>query len=85
MIGVESVPGIAAYPDNYLAAIASPIGGVIALWAKPSTLFMSAVLGFTSGILLATIAFEMLPNALEHSSLDPTDHACRAQREVTLQ
>jgi zinc transporter, ZIP family len=52
-----------------LAAIASPIGGVIALWAKPSTLFMSGVLGFTSGILLATIAFEMLPNALEHSSL----------------
>jgi ZIP family zinc transporter len=42
---------------------------VIAPWAKPSTLFMSAVLGFTSGILLATIAFEMLPNALEHSSL----------------
>jgi zinc transporter, ZIP family len=52
-----------------LAAIASPIGGVIALWAKPSTLFMSGVLGFTSGILLATIAFEMLPNALKHSSL----------------
>lgn len=30
---------------------------------------MSGVLGFTSGILLATIAFEMLPSALEHSSL----------------
>ena len=30
---------------------------------------MSAVLGFTGGVLLATIAFEMLPGALEHSSL----------------
>ena len=30
---------------------------------------MSGILGFTSGVLVATIAFEMLPNALEYSSL----------------
>jgi ZIP family zinc transporter len=51
------------------AAIASPIGGFVALWSKPSTLFMSGALGFASGVLLATITFEMLPNALELSSL----------------
>lgn len=54
------------------AAIASPIGGLIALWSKPSTLFMSATLGFASGVLLATVTFEMLPNALELSSLPLT-------------
>lgn len=51
------------------AAVASPVGGLIALWHKPSTLFMSAALGFASGILLATIAFEMLPQALELGSM----------------
>lgn len=30
---------------------------------------MSGILGFTSGVLLATISFEMLPGALEHSSI----------------
>lgn len=54
------------------AAIASPIGGLIALWRKPTSLFMSVALGFASGVLLATIAFEMLPSALELSSLTLT-------------
>lgn len=54
-----------------VAAIASPIGGFVALWSKPSTLLMSGALGFASGVLLATITFEMLPNALELSSLLP--------------
>lgn len=53
----------------FSAAIASPIGGLIAIWSRPSTLFMSAALGFASGVLLATITFEMLPNALELASL----------------
>lgn len=53
----------------FAAAIASPIGGCVALWSTPSTLLMSGALGFASGVLLATIAFEMLPNALELSSL----------------
>jgi ZIP family zinc transporter len=63
--------------DNYLiilavaglAAIASPIGGLLALWHKPSTLFMSIVLGFAGGVLMGTISFEMMPQALELSSI----------------
>jgi ZIP family zinc transporter len=51
------------------AGIASLAGGLIALWHKPTTLFMSATLGFASGVLLATIGFEMLPQALELGSL----------------
>jgi ZIP family zinc transporter len=51
------------------AAVASPVGGLIALWQRPSTLFMSIVLGFASGVLLATISFEMLPQALDLASL----------------
>lgn len=51
------------------AGIASPVGGLIALWTKPSTLFMSGALGFAGGVLLGTIAFEMMPKALELGSL----------------
>jgi ZIP family zinc transporter len=51
------------------AAIASPLGGLIALWHKPTTLFMSVAVGFASGVLLGTIAFEMLPQSLELASL----------------
>jgi ZIP family zinc transporter len=54
------------------AAVASPLGGLIALWIKPTTLFMSGALGFASGVLLGTVTFEMLPNALELSSLPLT-------------
>ncbi|MGQ0560606.1 MAG: ZIP family metal transporter [Gemmatimonadota bacterium] len=51
------------------AAAASLAGGVVALWHKPTTLFMSAALGFASGSLLATIGFEMLPQARALGSL----------------
>jgi ZIP family zinc transporter len=51
------------------AAVASPLGGVIALWRKPTSFFMSLALGFASGVLLATISFEMLPQGLELSSM----------------
>lgn len=51
------------------AAVASPLGGLIAIWRKPTTLFTSLALGFASGILLGTIGFEMLPKALELASL----------------
>jgi ZIP family zinc transporter len=47
------------------AGIASPIGGAVAIWVKPGVRVMSATLGFAAGVLLATIAFEMLPGALE--------------------
>lgn len=52
-----------------VAAIASPLGGLIALWCRPTTLFMSLALGFASGVLFATISFEMLPRALTLSSV----------------
>jgi ZIP family zinc transporter len=52
-----------------VAAVASPIGGLFALWRAPTSLFMSIALGFASGVLLATISFEMVPKALELSSL----------------
>lgn len=51
------------------AAAASLVGGAIALLHRPTTLFMSLSLGFASGVLLATIGFEMLPQALELGSL----------------
>jgi ZIP family zinc transporter len=54
------------------AALASPVGGVISLWRRPTTLFMSLALGFASGVLLATISFEMIPQAVELSSLAMT-------------
>lgn len=43
--------------------------GAIALWRKPTTLFMSMALGFAGGVLLANIAFQMMWQALEMSSL----------------
>lgn len=48
-----------------VAAVASPVGGLIALWRRPTTLFMSTALGFASGVLLGTIGFEMLPRAIQ--------------------
>jgi zinc transporter, ZIP family len=55
-----------------LAAVASPIGGLLALWHKPSSLFMSLALGFAGGVLMGTISFEMIPQALSLSSLTLT-------------
>jgi ZIP family zinc transporter len=51
------------------AAIASPIGGLLALWRQPNPFFMSVAIGFAGGVLLATISFEMLPNAVELGSV----------------
>ncbi len=51
------------------AALASPVGGLIALWRTPTTLFMSIALGAASGVLLGTICFQMLPEALRLGSL----------------
>lgn len=65
------------------AALASLLGGVIALWRKPTTLFMSCVLGFAGGVLLATISFEMLGQALEKGSvpIPRSDAECSLGRE----
>jgi ZIP family zinc transporter len=51
------------------AAVASPLGGVAALFFRPTSLFTSVAVGFAGGVLLATIGSEMLPKALELGSL----------------
>jgi ZIP family zinc transporter len=51
------------------AAIASPVGGLLSLWREATTSFLSIAVGFAAGVLLATIAFEMLPKTLELGSL----------------
>jgi ZIP family zinc transporter len=51
------------------AGIASPLGGLVAIWRQPTTLLMSLALGFAGGTLLGTIAFKMVPEAVEMGSL----------------
>jgi ZIP family zinc transporter len=59
-------------PDDFVvvivssgaAAVASVVGGLIALWHRSSTLISSLAFGFASGALAGTVALEMLPNAL---------------------
>ncbi len=51
------------------AALASPIGGAAALLTKPTSLFLSVAVGFAAGVMLGTIAFEMLPQAAQSASL----------------
>ena len=54
------------------AAAASVIGGLIALVRTPTSLFMSIVFGFASGVLIGTVTLEMVPQALALSSLGAT-------------
>lgn len=51
------------------AAAASVVGGLIALVRTPTSLFMSVAFGLASGVLIGTVTLEMLPQALELSSL----------------
>ena len=50
-------------------ALASPLGGAIAVWKRPTTLALSIAVGFATGALLGAFAFEMLPKAAEVASL----------------
>lgn len=50
-------------------ALASPIGGAVALCRKPTTLALSIAVGFASGALLGAFAFEMMPKAARLASL----------------
>lgn len=52
-----------------VAALASPLGGVLALWLRPSSLLLSVAVGLAAGVLLGTFAFEMMPTALELASI----------------
>ncbi|YBV93869.1 ZIP family metal transporter (plasmid) [Phyllobacteriaceae bacterium JZ32] len=51
------------------AALASLLGGIIAILLNPTTLLLSIFVGYAGGILMGTFAFEMMPKALEQSSL----------------
>jgi len=51
------------------AALASPAGGLMAIFLKPSSFILSVAVGFAAGVLLGTFAFEMMPKALQQSSL----------------
>jgi ZIP family zinc transporter len=46
------------------AAVAAVIGGAASLWHRPSTLVSSLALGTAGGALIATVAFEMVPQAM---------------------
>lgn len=50
-------------------ALASPVGGALALWKRPTTLGLSIAVGFAAGALLGAFAFEMLPHAVKSASL----------------
>ena len=54
------------------AAVASVAGGLIALWRPATTLVMSLSFGCASGVLIATVTLEMIPNALDLGSLAGT-------------
>lgn len=54
------------------ASVASVAGGAIALLRAPSSLGMSVVFGFASGVLIATVGLEMVPQALELTSVAAT-------------
>jgi len=54
------------------AALASTAGGLIAIYLRPSSFLLSVAVGFAAGVLLGTFAFEMMPKAIEQSSLTVT-------------
>ncbi|HXV30573.1 MAG TPA: ZIP family metal transporter, partial [Sinorhizobium sp.] len=49
----------------FAAGLASPLGGLATILARPSSLVLSISVGFAAGVLLGTFAFEMLPKSLE--------------------
>jgi ZIP family zinc transporter len=51
------------------AALASVLGGLAALLRTPSSIVMSIVFGFASGVLIGTVTMEMLPEALDLTSV----------------
>lgn len=50
-------------------ALASPLGGAVAAWMRPTTLALSLAVGFAGGALLGAFAFEMLPRAAQTATL----------------
>jgi ZIP family zinc transporter len=54
------------------AALASVVGGLLAMIRKPTSLVMSIAFGFASGVLISTVALEMVPQALDLTSRGAT-------------
>ena len=52
-----------------IAAVASVVGGLLALWHRSSTLVSSLAFGVASGALIGTVTLEMLPTALDSGGL----------------
>ncbi len=52
-----------------VAAVASVVGGLLALWHRSSTLISSLAFGVASGALIGTVTLEMLPTALKSGAL----------------
>jgi ZIP family zinc transporter len=52
-----------------VAGAAAMLGALLPRWRRPSTLVSSVVLGFAAGVMIGTVAFEMLPEALRLASL----------------
>jgi zinc transporter, ZIP family len=52
-----------------LAGLSSPLAGVLTLLRTPTSLFISSALGFASGVLIATISLEIIPESMELASL----------------
>ncbi|MGH2617437.1 MAG: ZIP family metal transporter, partial [Thermomicrobiales bacterium] len=51
------------------AGAAVVIGVLLPRWRRPSTLVSSVVLGFAAGVMIGTVTFEILPEALLLASL----------------
>lgn len=52
-----------------IAGFAAVLGALLALWYRPTTILMSVAFGFAGGVVLATVAFEMVPRAQELASV----------------
>jgi zinc transporter, ZIP family len=50
------------------AALSNVAGGLFALKQPPTSLFTSIALGFASGLIIATVSLEMIPQAIELGS-----------------
>jgi zinc transporter, ZIP family len=51
------------------AGVSVVIGVLLPRWRRPSTLVSSVVLGFAAGVMIGTVTFEILPEALQLASL----------------
>ena len=65
MFDFVNQPYFSALIFGALSAISLPIGALLGLFTKPSKQFISAIMSFGAGSLIAAIAFELVNPALE--------------------